>query len=59
MSRKTTGSTVPRSHAMASKSNAQAERFEIDAFDQFIEEQLKKQRSSEDHSADEIVCHVY
>lgn len=59
MSRKTAASMVSQSDRQAAKGNAPVERFQVDAFDQFIEEQLKKQRSSDDHSTDEIVCHVY
>ena len=59
MSRKTTAATVSQSDRLGTKSKVPVERFEVDAFDHFIEEQLKKQRSSNDNSSDEIVCHVY
>ena len=41
------------------KADLPSERFEVDAFDRFIEEQLKKQKSSDDQSTYEVVCHVY
>jgi len=49
---------VPRDSQTKEPSLA-SKTIQADAFDQFIEEQLKKERSKSDLFSDLVVCHAY
>lgn len=61
MTRKLSQTRASQTSKQADKSRASVSEkmIEAHAFDEFIAEKLKQERSPDDQSSDGIVCHVY